>query len=146
VWLADSFEGLPPPDPNQFPQDLGLDFSEYKYLSVGEKQVKSNFDRYELLDDQVKFIVGWFRDSLPHAPVGDLAVLRVDGDLYESTMQVLEPLYPKLSIGGYCIVDDYGTIPACAQAVGDYREKNGITDEIIDVDGRGVYWRKTASL
>lgn len=143
VWLADSFQGLPAPDTARFPADRDLDLSENKYLSVGVKQVRSNFERYELLDDQVEFIVGWFRDSLPNAPIGDLSVLRVDGDLYESTIEVLEPLYPKLNVGGYCIVDDYGTIPACASAVRDYRERNGITEEIVDVDGRGIYWRKT---
>ena len=57
--------------------------------------------------------------------------------------QALEPLYPKLSIGGYCIVDDFGTVEACAAAVTDYREANGINDEIMDIDGWGVFWRKS---
>jgi O-methyltransferase len=143
VWLADSFQGLPAPDVANFPADESLDFSDNRYLAVGVEAVKQNFERYGLLDDQVEFIVGWFRDSLPEAPVDTIAVLRLDGDLYESTMEALEPLYPKLSSGGYCIVDDFGTIPACAAAIHDYRARNGITDEISDVDGRGAFWRKT---
>ena len=143
VWLADSFQGLPPPDPSQFPADENLDLSGNKYLAVDVEAVKRNFERYGLLDDQVEFVVGWFRDSLPVAPIDRIAVLRLDGDLYESTMEALDPLYPKLSVGGYCIVDDFGTIEACASAVNDYRARHRITDEIIDVDGRGVYWRKT---
>ena len=103
----------------------------------------TNFERYGLLDDQVEFVVGWFRDSLPGAPIDRIAVLRLDGDLYESTMEALDPLYPKLAVGGYCIVDDFGTIEACASAVNDYRARHHITDEIIDVDGRGAYWRKS---
>jgi O-methyltransferase len=143
VWLADSFQGLPPPDPARFPADENLDFSGNKYLAAGVDTVKRNFERYGLLDDQVEFVVGWFRDTLSGAPIEQIAVLRLDGDLYESTMEALDPLYPKLAIGGYCIVDDFGTIEACASAVNDYRARHNITDEIIDVDGRGVYWRKT---
>ena len=143
VWLADSFEGLPAPDVAKFPADESLDFSENKYLAVGVEAVKRNFERYGLLDDQVEFIVGWFRDTLADAPIETIAVLRLDGDMYESTMEALEPLYPKLSVGGYCIVDDFGTIPACAAAIHDYRSRNGITDGIEDIDGRGAFWRKT---
>jgi O-methyltransferase len=144
VWLADSFEGLPAPDANRYPTDRDLDLSNWKILSVGVEEVRDNFARYGLLDDQVQFIVGWFRDTLPVAPIGDLAVMRLDGDLYESTIQALEALYPKLSSGGYCIIDDYGVIDSCRNAVVDYRQAHDITDEIIDIDGAGVYWRKTA--
>jgi O-methyltransferase len=72
-----------------------------------------------------------------------LAILRLDGDMYESTIDALTALYPKLSPGGYAIIDDYGCIPACKAAVTDYRAANGITDEIHTVDWTGVYWRKS---
>ncbi len=88
--------------------------------------------------------MGWFRDTLADAPLDKLAVLRLDGDLYESTIQALEPLYPKLSTGGYCIIDDYGVIDACAAAVTDYRKAHGIDDEIVDIDGAGAFWRKSS--
>jgi O-methyltransferase len=113
-------------------------------LSVGVDQVRRNFERYGLLDDQVRFLVGWFRDTLVDAPIDQLALLRLDGDLYESTMQALEPLYPKLSVGGYCIIDDYGTIDACRAAVTDYRSAHDIDDKIEDIDGTGVFWRKSS--
>lgn len=144
VWLADSFEGLPQVDPTHYPADSGLDFEKFDVLSVGVEEVRRNFQRYELLDDQVEFIVGWFKDTLSDAPVSDLAVLRLDGDLYESTIQALEPLYPKLSVGGYCIIDDYGAVAACKAAVTDYRKAHAIEDEISDVDGWAVYWRKSS--
>ncbi len=144
VWLADSFEGLPPPDPANYPADRQLDLSSYEILSVGVEQVRHSFERYGLMDDRVRFIVGWFRDTLDRAPIRDLSILRLDGDLYESTIQALEPLYPKLSPGGYCIIDDYGSVNACAAAVTDYRKDHGIEDEILDIDGAGVYWRKSS--
>jgi O-methyltransferase len=145
VWAADSFEGLPPPDPARYPADAGDRFHEQRGLAVGVDQVRHNFERYGLLDDQVKFLVGWFKDTLPTAPIEELAVIRLDGDLYESTWQAIEALYPKLSPGGFCIVDDYGTLKdQCQRAINDYRQAHGITEEIIDIDGWGAYWRKEA--
>lgn len=144
VWAADSFEGLPAPDPYRYPADAGDRHFVQDELRVGLEQVKHNFRRYGLLDGQVEFLVGWFKDTLPTAPIERLAVLRLDGDMYESTMEAIEALYPKLSPGGFCIVDDYGDIAGCRQAILDYRGAKGITDEMIDVDGRGVFWRRSA--
>jgi O-methyltransferase len=138
VWLADSFRGLPPPT---LPQDEGLDHTIYPELSVSVDEVRHNFERYGLLDDQVRFLEGWFADTLP-GPVTRLAVLRLDGDLYESTWDAITVLEPLVTPGGFVIVDDYGAISACAQAVHDYRDKVAITDPIIEIDWTGVYWRK----
>lgn len=144
VWCADSFQGLPPPSPNTYPADADLHLDQIEYLSVNVETVRRNFARYGLLDDQVHFLVGWFKDTLPRSPIDRLSVLRLDGDLYESTMQVLDTLYPRLSVGGYCIIDDYGVIPACRQAVTDYRHAREIADELVEIDGSGVYWRRTS--
>jgi len=143
VWVADSFEGLPPPDSTLFPRDTGSPFHTYRELAVSLEQVKSNFERYGLLDEQVQFVKGWFRDTLPAAPVTKLALVRLDGDLYESTIIALESLYPKLSIGGFLIIDEYQDIGYCRQAVDDYREQHGIAEPIIPVDANGVYWQRT---
>lgn len=144
VWAADSFEGLPAPDPKKYPPDAGLHLNTFQELAVSLEQVQENFRRYGLLDEQVRFLKGWFRDSLPEAPVGRLAVLRLDGDLYESTMDALVSLYPKVEAGGYIIIDDYNDIAACRQAVTDYRSAHRITEDIVKVDWTGVYWRKLA--
>ena len=144
VWVADSFAGLPPPNAALYPADAGLDLSGIPELAVSVEQVQSHFERYDLLDEQVRFLKGWFRDTLPRAPLDRLAVVRLDGDLYESTMDALTHLYPKLSVGGYLIVDDYGAIHACRDAVHDYRAAHGITDEIRPIDWTGVYWQRTA--
>jgi O-methyltransferase len=144
VWAADSFEGLPPPDPGKYPLDKGLNFNVFKELAVSLEDVQDNFRQYGLLDEQVRFLKGWFRDTLPAAPVERLAVLRLDGDLYESTMDALVHLYPKLQPGGYCIIDDYNDIRACREAVEHYRAKNRITDPIQPVDWTAVYWKKAA--
>jgi O-methyltransferase len=69
----------------------------------------------------------------------------LDGDMYGSTMDSLTHLYPKLSIGGYLILDDYGDIPGCKKAVDDYRLSENIACPIIPIKGINhghVYWRK----
>ena len=142
VWVADSFEGLPMPDEQRYPADAGDMNYQSRELAVSLEQVKANFERFELLDEHVRFLKGWFRDTLPTAPIEKLAVLRLDGDMYESTIGALTHLYPKLSRGGYVIVDDYGAVAGCRKAVDDYRASEEIKEEIRWVDWTGVYWRR----
>jgi hypothetical protein len=142
VWAADSFEGLPPPSPGQYAADAGDQHHTYSdWLACSIEEVRRNFERYGLLDEQVRFLKGWFKDTLPTAPIERLAVIRLDGDMYESTMQALDALYGKLSPGGFVIVDDYFLKP-CAQAIHDFRAGHGIEDEIHDIDGMGAFWQR----
>jgi hypothetical protein len=143
VWVADSFAGLPPPDAVHFPHDRGDTLHEFPQLAVTLERVRDNFRRYGLLDEQVRFLKGWFRDTLPDAPIERLAVLRLDGDLYESTIQALDGLYDRLTAGGYVIVDDYGNVAGCRQAVHDFRARRGINDPIRPIDWAGIYWRRS---
>jgi O-methyltransferase len=142
VWVADSFQGLPPPSNKVDKADIAGALHQFQELAVSLDQVKLNFFRYGLLDDRVVFLKGWFRDTLPTAPIEKLAIARLDGDLYESTMDAIAALYPKLSVGGYLIVDDYGLIPACKNAIEDYRQANAIREPIVTIDSTGVYWRR----
>ncbi|MDT3734808.1 MAG: TylF/MycF family methyltransferase [Denitratisoma sp.] len=142
VWAADSFEGLPPPDA-AYPADSGDTFHTYSELAVPLETVRHNFERYGLLDGQVVFLKGWFKDTLPGAQTGPLAILRMDGDMYESTMDALSHLYDRVSVGGYVIVDDYRVVEGCRKAVDEFRSRRNIDDEIIEIDGVGVYWQKT---
>jgi hypothetical protein len=140
VWVADSFQGLPPlmheADITDGP------WPAFGLYAVSEEAVRANFARYGLLDDQVRFLVGWFKDTLPGAPIQQLAVARLDGDLYESTWDAITALYPKLSPGGFLIVDDYSYAP-CAKAIHDYRTQHGIAEAIEPIDAEAVFWRKS---
>ena len=69
-------------------------------------------------------------------------MLRLDGDLYDSTCDALDALYPRLSIGGYAMVDDYGTYVECRRAVHDYLERIGANSDIKPTDNEAVYWKK----
>lgn len=138
TWVADSFEGLP--DPEKQHNVFGWRQGD---MAVSLEQVKSNFARYGLLDEQVVFLQGFFHETLPTAPIKNLSVLRADADLYESTRDILIHLYPKLSVGGYAIFDDYQNLKDCRLAIDEYRLDHQITDPIIPIDKRAVYWVKS---
>ncbi len=151
VWAADSFEGLPEPDAKTFPLEAkafhgAVMTKAMDRLQATLEEVQANFSAYGLLDDQVKFLKGWFKDTLPSAPIERLAVMRLDGDFYESTRDALTNLYDKLSPGGYCIIDDYGEDgwTYCKRAVDEFRAERGITAPLIRVDVSCWYWRKDA--
>lgn len=140
IWVADSFMGLPPANPDK---DGDFDTSQLNAagLAVALEDVKANFARFDLLNDRVKFIPGWFSDTLPSCPIERISLLRLDGDLYTSTLDALENLYGKVSVGGYVIIDDY-VLPFCARAVDEFRTAHSITEPLIRIDMYAVYWRK----
>jgi len=144
VWVADSFQGLPKPDARRYPADTDDVFWALDVLAVSLEDVKANFARYGLLDDQVRFLVGWFSDTLPRAEIERLSILRLDGDMYESTMDGLRNLYPKLSAHGYVIIDDYNSVLQCKAAVDEFRAENGITEHIVPIDSQAVFWQRQA--
>jgi len=144
VWLADSFQGLPKPDVKKYPADARDTLWKVARLAVPIAEVRENFRRYGLLDERVHFLVGWFRDTLPTAPVERLAILRLDGDMYESTMDALTHLYPKLSPGGYVIIDDYA-LPNCKAAVEDFRSQHQITEHLVTIDQFAKFWQRHSS-
>lgn len=146
TWVVDSFRGLPPSDKEE-DRRYGLDLSEARepWLACSEARVRDHFARYDLLDGQVEFVAGWIAESLPEAPIGRLAVLRLDLDLYSSTQECLDLLYDKVSPGGFVIVDDYVWLDCCRDAVDDFRARRGIEDPIMPIDASGVFWRKGAA-
>jgi len=150
VWVADSFEGLPKPDPDRFPleakaQSGSVIQEAYHNFAVSVEEVRRNFAAYRLMDDQVAFLKGWFKDTLPTAPIRALSLIRLDGDFYESTRDGLNYLYNRLSIGGYVIIDDYGedSWTYCRKAVDEFRSERQIEDPLIVVDSKCVYWQRT---
>jgi O-methyltransferase len=134
LWIADSFEGLPDPekDADSFGWEEGA-------MAVSEDQMSANFERYGLLDDQVVFLKGFFSDTLPGADIDKLSVLRVDADLYESTLDVLNALNPKLSVGGYAIFDDYQNLKDCQRAIDEYRAQHNISDPFVITSTNGPF-------
>jgi hypothetical protein len=146
TFVVDSFEGLPPSD---FHRDaeygLHLEEARHPWLACGEQLVRDHFSRYDLLDSNVEFVKGWLAQSLPCAAIGQLALLRIDVDLYSSTLDCLDLLYDKVAVGGFVIVDDYGFLQCCRDAVDEFRARRGVNEPIRWIDYSGIYWRKEAS-
>ncbi len=144
VFVADSFEGLPTPKPKRYIWDKDDPLHKYSQLAVSMEEVKANFAKYDLLSSNVEFIKGFFDKTLPTLSSNSFSLLRLDGDMYESTIVALENLYPKLSPGGFIIVDDYGAVEGCRKATDDYRRENNIGATLNVVDWTGVWWQKPA--
>jgi hypothetical protein len=140
VFLADSFRGLPPPDEASYAADAGDTHSTFQQLAVSRADVEANFRRFGLMDDRVVFLEGWFKETLPKAPIERLCVLRLDGDMYGSTREALDSLYSKVSSGGFVIVDDF-ILPPCKQAVIEFRAHERIISPMKDIDGAAVWWQ-----
>jgi hypothetical protein len=163
VWVADSFTGLPRSAAtgvtrNSFtspywsqlaallerhPEELA-EMTELAYAGTTLDDVREHFTRYGLLDGQVRFLRGWFRETLPAAPIERLALLRIDADIYDSAFDVLTELYPRVSPGGFVIIDDQTTSPEVHQAVADFAKEAGFEPNLVRVDDAAVYWAKDA--
>ena len=142
IYVADSFEGLPPPD-TKYPEDKDSRLHNETEYAVSIDDVKSNFKKFDLLDNNVVFIKGFFKDTLYTYPFSKLSIIRLDGDMYQSTLESLESLYDKVSIGGYIIIDDYGWKKCgCSKAVDYFISKHNLDVKLIPIDDFGVYWEK----
>lgn len=154
----DSFEGLPPPTPED--EEVCTRFNAISArrgrvitadlqatgVCVGDAaaSVRQFFRDVGVPVERTRFHVGWFQNTLPAAAeqIGDIAILRIDGDWYESTKVCLDTLYDRVPPGGYVIIDDYGAFPGCKRAVDEFREARGIDAELTWVDDHCVFFRK----
>jgi O-methyltransferase len=155
VYVADSFQGLPAPNVELYPQDNGDIHHTYPELAVSLEKVKQNFQIFGDIDDSVVFVEGFFRDTLPNCDIEKISVLRLDGDMYESTWESLIYLYHKLEVGGYCIIDDYSGVRGCTLAVDKFRKDYEIDDEMMLCQPKpcecgfhpaSVFWKKTKQI
>ncbi len=145
VICCDSFEGLPAPNEVRYPADCGSPFHQFSELAVSLDEVKSNFNEFDLLDAQVLFLKGWFSETMPKVPSKQIAVLRLDGDMYQSTIDPLLHLYDRIPNGGWVIVDDYHMVPAAKQAVEDFLESRNEKQNFREIDGVGICFCKNDS-
>ena len=137
VHVADSFEGFPAADA------LG-DLNAIDFLAVPVEEVSESFARFGL-EHGVRFVPGFFEESLPALAGDRWALVRLDADTYEATRAALDALYPGLAVGGYLVVDDYGAMERqeCRRAVDEFRARHGIDDPLEEVDWTCVQWRRT---
>ena len=124
VWAYDSFEGVPSnKEQTKYPEQYSRDEIDWSTccpeLSADVSFLHNTIAKYEVSNpNRIQIIEGWFKDTLPNA-TQSIALLRVDGDLYSSTYEVLEYLYPLVVNGGFVIFDDY-CIEESKKAIHDY--------------------------
>ena len=143
-FVCDSFEGLPPGDRNLDKGDKNWDDMHW-YLAIPEELAAGNFQKYGLLDHNVIFAKGFFNETMPEIKkrAEQFSIMRLDGDMYESTVDVLYNLYDKLQVGGYVIMDDWKGFPS-KTACEDFFRVHEIKPEIIPIGNLwSVYWKKT---
>lgn len=140
LWVADSFQGLPE-SKDAADHDFPMDKSVLPFLSVARSHVESLFERYALLDDGVRILEGWFEDTLKSPPMPSLALLHIDADLYSSTRCVLEGCYPLVTNGGFVVIDDYGKLPPCKEAVDEFLARHGLSPPFDKIGEHAVAWR-----
>jgi hypothetical protein len=143
TWLADSFQGVAP-SVSEVDRRYGVELDEPRapWLAADLETVREHFRRYDLLGEAVRFLPGWLADTLPAAPIGPLALLRLDVDLYSATTTALDQLYERVSPGGFVVADDYGELECCRDAVDDFRRRAGVSEPLLWADANSVYWRK----
>jgi O-methyltransferase len=151
VWVADSFQGFPAPDPtpNQdgsgsaYAGSLAPYLAAFDYLAAPLDEVQESFTRLGCTRG-VKFVPGFFDHTLPLLAGDDRqwSVIRLDCDTYDVTLLALRCLYPSLSVGGYLIVDDYLDIDECRHAVDDFRREHSIHEPLEQVDWSCARWRR----
>jgi hypothetical protein len=102
------------------------------------------FGKVGIDEQQVRLRKGWFQKTLPLAKseVGAIALLRLDGDWYESTMVCLENLYDNVVPGGYVVIDDYGRWEGCRKAVDEFLAKRGLSVKLVPVNDDIRYFVK----
>lgn len=158
IYAFDSFEGIPlagvhddsQPGIGKINHDPALPILD-RLVSSGitshsVDNVKKNITRLGYSINNITFIKGWFQDTIPKNDIKEIAVLRLDGDLYESTLICLQYLYPKVTKGGFVIIDDY-SLPGARKAFEDYKKSDLWIEYTLTIplnkvppDANGVVW------
>ena len=152
IWLFDSFEGLPEPtkEDGQTAKDYALNKTEGNLKTIDKcvaplKEVEEIFFKVLKLDkENIIVSKGWFQNTLPKdkEKIGEIAILRLDGDWYQSTKCCLENLYDNVIIGGYIVLDDYGYWEGSKKALDEFFIERKINPELIKIDYTGIYFKK----
>jgi hypothetical protein len=147
IYLYDTYEGMSEPTEND--KDMKGQSAKVQLEATEEKEnsvwcladlddVKNNMKRTSINENQLVYVKGKVEETIPATiPSGNISLLRLDTDWYESTKHELLHLYPKLSQNGVMIIDDYGHWQGCRKAIDDYFTQNNIKNILNRVDYTG---------
>ena len=138
IWLFDSFEGLPPPTEKD-----GDKAKVCGWWCHGDLELVSRvYDKLCIPRELVHVVKGWFYETFPQVEVGDIALLHIDADWYDSVKLCLERFYDQVSPGGYVVIDDYGHWEGCRRAVDEFLASRSVGVPLTVVDYTGRYFQK----
>lgn len=137
IYVCDIFSGTFPKPTNE--DDQWTEVNDFSPLAIGLQEVRNNFAKFGMLTDNVIFKEGWFSDTL-RTIKEPVAILRIDGDTYQSTMDSLA-LEPQVPSGGYIIMDDWA-IASSKKAFLEYFKGTVTEEDLVQVDSLSRYWRK----
>lgn len=153
LWLFDSFQGMPErteKDDDEHSEMLSKGRASGKLEAVGTNVATEDWVKYLLFSqfdcpaELVHIEKGWFQDTVPPAKskIGEIALLRLDGDFYESVKICLEELYPQVAPGGIVILDDYHAFIGCKKAFEEYFASTGLPRFTVIQGNHGIWFRK----
>ena len=138
IWLFDSFEGLPQPTERDGEKARGCIWWCHGDLA----KVRTIFDKLRISDSGVHIVKGWFRNTFPGVDIGEIALLHIDADWYDSVRLCFERFYENVQPGGYIVIDDYGHWEGCRRATDEFLKERSIEVKLTRVDYTGRYFRK----
>jgi O-methyltransferase len=139
AWAFDAFEAYPGPGALD-----GPDSADWSRKIIGsDRRVREAFERFAQ-PRRLHIVKGLFEDTFPQtaSEIGEVAILHADSDWYESVMLTLQTFYPRVSAGGYVVIDDYGWWEGARRAVDEFRRVKNISAPLRWIDASGVYWSK----
>ncbi|MBY0404242.1 MAG: class I SAM-dependent methyltransferase [Cyanobacteria bacterium] len=148
VYAFDCFSDMPPPKSQDTHQGIPA-MEVLGDLSCFEASPESYLNpltqRLGVFEHVVP-MVGLFSETFPDfvSKTPQIALLHADADWYDSTMEILEALYPCVVSQGVVQLDDYGYWEGCRKAVYDYQEKTRVGFDLKTIDGTGVWFRKSS--
>jgi hypothetical protein len=144
LWAFDSFMGLP--DPTSADATGNMAVGKRGEFAVGQDTFEANLRAMQAHDHRLRVVPGWFNETIPRVmdQIEAIVFLRLDGDMYQSTMDVLLLLYDRVTEGGFVYVDDYGSFNGCKLAVDEFRASRGVWGplHVYEKDAEAAWWRK----
>ena len=146
LYLFDTFEGMTSPEEldRTFRGDRASDLmatadreQSWIWAVSALDEVKAAMDKVGYDRDKVVYVQGDVADTLPRSAPPTISLLRLDTDWYKSTWHELEHLYPRLSVGGVLIIDDYGHWEGARRAVDEFIEAKGLRLFLSRIDYTG---------
>jgi hypothetical protein len=155
IWLYDTFEGMTAPTSEDIEASTGRTAADMLsttavadgnnvWCVAGRPEVEANVRSTGYRFEQFQFVEGDVAHTLPHHAPNQISLLRLDTDWYESTRVAMDVLYPRLVVGGVCILDDYGHWQGARQAVDEYFAALGRRPYMHPIDYSGRAFIKTS--